>query len=101
MFDFLAEDFVRIQKENEAVCKEMETNFDDMEALLEKFQNLLDEYAAIDGDNYESNIKKQLKTAGLTHTENLPISAISGGEYKLLQVVKQMLLLVHQYMIIP
>ena len=93
VFDFLAEDFVRIQAENEAVCKEMETNFDDMEALLEKYQMLLDEFAAIDGDNYESNIKKQLKTAGLTHTENLPISAISGGEYKLLQVVKQMLLL--------
>ena len=93
VFDFLAEDFVRIQMENEAVCKEMETNFDDMEALLEKYQLLLDEFAAIDGDNYESNIKKQLKTAGLTHTENLPISAISGGEYKLLQVVKQMLLL--------
>ncbi|MBQ3559873.1 MAG: ABC-F family ATP-binding cassette domain-containing protein [Agathobacter sp.] len=93
VFDFLAEDFVRIQKENEAVCKEMETNFDDMEALLDKFQRLLDEFAAIDGDNYESNIKKQLKTAGLTHTEQLPISAISGGEYKLLQVVRQMLLM--------
>ena len=93
VFDFLAEDFVRIQKENEDVCKEMETNFDEMEMLLEKYQKLLDEFAAIDGDNYESNIKKQLKTAGLTHTENLPISAISGGEYKLLQVVKQMLLL--------
>ena len=93
VFDFLAEEFVRIQKENEDVCKEMETNFDEMETLLEKYQNLLDEFAAIDGDNYESNIKKQLKTAGLTHTENLPISAISGGEYKLLQVVKQMLLL--------
>ena len=93
VFDFLAEDFVRLQKENEAVCKEMETNFDDMETLLEKYQLLLDEFTAIDGDNYESNIKKQLKTAGLIHTENLPISAISGGEYKLLQVVKQMLLL--------
>jgi len=93
VFDFLAEDFVRIQKENEEVCKEMETNFDDMEVLLEKYQALLDEFTAIDGDDYESNIKKQLKTAGLTHTENLPISAISGGEYKLLQVVKQMLLL--------
>lgn len=93
VFDFLAEDFIRIQKENEAVCKEMETNFDEMEALLEKYQQLLDEFTAIDGDNYESNIKKQLKTAGLTHTEQLPISAISGGEYKLLQVVKQMLLL--------
>lgn len=93
VFDFLAEDFVRLQKANEGVCKEMETNFEDMEALLEKFQQILDEYTAIDGDNYESNIKKQLKTAGLTHTENLPISAISGGEYKLLQVVKQMLLM--------
>ena len=93
VFDFLAETFVRIQAENEAVCKEMETNFDDMEALLEKYQQLLDEYAAIDGDNYESNIKKQLKTAGLSHTESLSLSAISGGEYKLLQVVKQMLLL--------
>lgn len=93
VFDFLAEDFVRMQNENEAVCKEMETNFDDMEALLEKFQRILDEFAAVDGDNYESNIKKQLKTAGLSHTEMLPISAISGGEYKLLQVVKQMLLM--------
>ena len=37
VFDFLAEDFVRLQAENEAVCKEMETNFDDMEALLEKY----------------------------------------------------------------
>ena len=93
VFEFLSEDFVRLQKENEAVCKEMETNFEDMEALLEKYQNLLDEFAAVDGDNYESNIKKQLKIAGLSHTEELSLSAISGGEYKLLQVVKQMLLL--------
>ncbi len=92
VFEFLSEDFVRIQEENEAVCKEMETNFEDMEALLERYQNLLDEFAAIDGDNYESNIKKQLKTAGLSHIEELTLSAISGGEYKLLQVVKQMLL---------
>lgn len=93
VFDFLSEEFVRLQKENEVVCKEMETNFDDMEALLEKYQTLLDEYTAIDGDNYESNIKKQLKTAGLSHIEQLELSAISGGEYKLLQVVKQMLMM--------
>lgn len=92
VFEFLSEDFVRIQKENETVCKEMETNFEEMEALLEKYQMLLDEFTAIDGDNYESNIRKQLKTAGLSHVEELTLSAISGGEYKLLQVVKQMLL---------
>ena len=44
VFDFLAEEFVRLQTENEAVCKEMETNFDDMEFLLEKYQQLLDEF---------------------------------------------------------
>mgnify|MGYP003301088660 CR=1 FL=1 len=37
VFEFLSEDFVRLQEENEAVCKEMETNFEDMEALLEKY----------------------------------------------------------------
>ncbi len=93
VFGFLSEDFLRIQKETEAVCKEMETNFEDMEVLLEKYQELLDEFTSIDGDNYESNIKKQLKLAGLSHVENLSVSAISGGEYKLLQVVKQMLLM--------
>jgi len=92
VFEFLSEDFVRIQKETEAVCKEMETA-EELDALLEQYQILLDEFTAVDGDNYESNIKKQLKTAGLTHSENLYISAISGGEYKLLQVVKQMLMM--------
>ena len=92
VFDFLSEDFVRIQKETEAVCKEMETA-EELDALLEKYQELLDEFTSIDGDNYESNIKKQLKTAGLSNIEELEISAISGGEYKLLQVVRQMLLM--------
>lgn len=93
VFDFLAEDFIRLQEENEAICEEMESNFEEMDELLLKFQRVLDEFSAIDGDNYERNIKKQLQIAGLTHTENLPLSAISGGEYKLLQVVKQMLLM--------
>lgn len=91
VFDFLSEAFVRIQKENEEVCKAMETA-EELEELLEKYQTLLDEFAAIDGDNYENNIRKQLKTAGLSHTEQLTLSAISGGEYKLLQVIKQMLI---------
>lgn len=93
VFEFLSEDFLRMQAETEAICKEMETNFDDMEALLERYQESLDAFAAVDGDSYESNIKKQLNTAGLSHTENLELSVISGGEYKLLQVVKQMLMM--------
>ena len=33
----------------------------------------------------------QLKLAGMSHLEHLEISALSGGEYKLLQVIKEML----------
>lgn len=91
VFDFLAEEFVRIQEETMAICAEMETATD-LEPLFEKYQKVLDEFQAIDGDNYESNIRKQLKLAGLQKLENLEISKLSGGEYKLVQVVKQMLL---------
>jgi ATP-binding cassette subfamily F protein 3 len=45
----------------------------------------------MDGDNYESNIKKQLYLVGMTSHENTEISALSGGEYKLLQVMREML----------
>ncbi len=90
VFEFLAEDFVALQKDMEAVCKEMETA-EELDALMERYQQILDESMSMDADNYESNIRKELKTAGLSQLEGLTISAISGGEYKLLQVVKQML----------
>ena len=90
VFEFLAEDFVALQKEMEDVCKEMETA-EELDALMERYQNILDESMSMDADNYESNIRKELKTAGLSQLEELKLPAISGGEYKLLQVVKQML----------
>ncbi len=90
VFDFLAEDFVRLQASMEMVCREMETA-EDIEPLMEQYQQILDESMSMDADNYESNIRKQLKIAGLQSLEELQISAISGGEYKLLQVIKQIL----------
>lgn len=90
VFEFLAEDFVALQKDMEAVCKEMETA-EELDVLMERYQQILDESMSMDADNYESNIRKELKTAGLSQLEELKLSAISGGEYKLLQVVKQML----------
>lgn len=90
VFEFLAEDFVNLLKDMEDVCKEMETA-EDLEPLMERYQQILDESMSMDADNYESNIRKELKTAGLSQLEDLKLTAISGGEYKLLQVVKQML----------
>jgi ATP-binding cassette subfamily F protein 3 len=90
VFAFLAEDFVKLQQDMEEVCARMATE-EDIEPLMERYQQILDESMSMDADNYEVNIRKELKVAGLTSLEELQLSAISGGEYKLLQVIKQML----------
>lgn len=90
VFEFLSEMFVKNQEETAKVCADMATS-EDMDALFEVYQNLLDEFQAMDGDAYESNIRKQLKTAGMSKLENTLLSQLSGGEFKLLQVMKEML----------
>lgn len=91
VFDFLSEVFVRNQQENVRLCEEM-ANSENLEEVFERYQQVLDEFQAMDGDNYEINISRQLKVAGLSKLEKLEISKLSGGEYKLVQVVKQMLM---------
>ena len=91
VFQFLSEKFVENQEETARVCDEMATATD-LDSVFERYQKLLDLYQAMDGDNYESNIKKQLYLIGMESHEETEISKLSGGEYKLLQVVKEMLL---------
>jgi len=91
VFDFLSEEFVRNQEENARLCEEMATA-EDLDAVYETYQKVLDEFAAMDGDHYESNIRKQLKIAGLTKLENLELAKLSGGEFKLIQIIKQMIM---------
>ena len=90
VFEFLSERFVENQEETAKVCEEMATA-EDLEPVFARYQELMDLFQAMDGDNYESNIKKQLYLVGMTNHENTGISALSGGEYKLLQVMKEML----------
>ncbi len=90
VFDFLSRIFVEAQGEITKVCDEM-ANADDLTEVYVKYQILMDEFQAMDGDNYESNIRKQLKLVGMEKKESLSISQLSGGEYKLLQVIKAML----------
>ena len=90
VYDFLANEFVQAQEKIAEVCAKM-GEAEDLESVFEEYQMLLDEFQAVDGDNYDSNIKKQLYLAGLSHTENLKLSLISGGEFKLVHVIQQML----------
>lgn len=90
VFDYISQDFVKTQEKIDTICTQMETS-EDIESLLEQYQTTFDEFQAMDGDHYVSNIKKQLKTADLLKQENLPISKLSGGEWKLVQVIKEMI----------
>ena len=90
VFEYLSEKFVENQIETAKVCEEMAVA-EDLEPVFARYQELMDLFTAMDGDNYESNLKKQLYLVGMTNHENTEISALSGGEYKLLQVMKEML----------
>lgn len=90
VYDFLAERFVGNQTETARLCEMMATA-DNLDAIFEEYQRYLDEFQAMDGDHFESNIRRQLKVAGLSDKEYLEISKLSGGEFKLIQVIKEIL----------
>jgi ATP-binding cassette, subfamily F, member 3 len=90
VFEYIAEQFIKLQDEIASICSEMETS-SDIDTLLEKYQEALDAFDAIDGDDYESNINKKLNLANLAKHKDKMISELSGGEFKLIQVIKEML----------
>lgn len=90
VFEYIAEEFIKLENEISSICSEMGTS-DDIDTLLEKYQEALDAFDAIDGDNYENNISKKLYVANLTKHKDKMISELSGGEFKLIQVIKEML----------
>lgn len=91
VFQYISDEFVKHEQKIADFCKEMETAVD-LEEIFEAYQEELDEWNAINGDSYEINIKKQLKLANLQKLEEQKISSLSGGEFKLVQVIKEMML---------
>ncbi|MRN56923.1 ABC-F family ATP-binding cassette domain-containing protein [Paenibacillus monticola] len=90
VFEYIGEEFIKIQNEIQSICTEMETS-SDIESLLEKYQLALDAFDAMDGDDFESNINKKLNLANLMKRKDVRVSDLSGGEFKLIQVMKEML----------
>ena len=91
VFTYLSETFVQLQNQINEICDAMATA-EDLEPLMEKYQTVMDEFQAIDGDFYESNIHKQLKVAGLKDYEDKLLTHLSGGEFKLVQVIREMMI---------
>jgi ATP-binding cassette subfamily F protein 3 len=90
VFEYIAEEFIKLQKEITSICTEMETS-SDIDSLMEKYQMAFDAFQAIDGDDFEHNINIKLNQANLIKHQNLMVSKLSGGEFKLVQVIKAML----------
>ena len=90
VYDYLCQDFLRLEEAINETCMQMESA-QDMDAVMETYQQLLDESDAMDADNYEVNIRRQLKLAELDTKESLELEKLSGGELKLVQVIRQML----------
>lgn len=90
VFEYLGEEFIKLQNEITSICTEMETS-SDIDALLEKYQEALDAFNAINGDDFENIIKRTLNLANLSAYKDQMISELSGGEFKLIQVIKAMI----------
>lgn len=90
VFDYIGEEFTKLQNEIASICTQMETA-SDTDALLEKYQHAVDAFDAMSGDDFESNINKKLNLANLFMHKNKKVSELSGGEFKLIQVIKEML----------
>ena len=90
VYDYLCRDFLALEQQIGEICLQMETA-EDLDALMDRYQNLLDESDAMDADNYEVNIRRQLKLAELEGKDTLELEKLSGGELKLVQIIRQML----------
>jgi ATP-binding cassette subfamily F protein 3 len=90
VFEHIGEEFIKVQNEIQSICTEMETS-SDIDPLLEKYQLALDAFDAMGGDDFESNINKKLNLANLMRLKDQRVSDLSGGEFKLIQVMKEML----------
>ena len=90
VYDYLCQDFLALEQQMNEVCQQMESA-DDLDAVMERYQLLLDESDAVDADNYEVNIRRQLNLAELENKAKLELEKLSGGELKLVQVIRQML----------
>ncbi len=89
LFSYVAERFMALQQQMDEICTELEHS-ENAEDALERYQTALDCFDAIGGDTYESDLRKQLALARLGKYEDAPLSILSSGQLRLVQIIKAM-----------
>lgn len=90
VFEFVSKEFHQVETNLQAIYKEMEDP-DDLDEVMKRYQELVDYSDAIQMDTYEARIKSQLNMAGMGEKLDQMVSKLSGGELKLIQVIREML----------
>lgn len=90
VFEYIGQQCIDLQNKLNQLYGEMETS-SHIDNLLVLQQELSDEFDSLDGYNFENNIDKKLSLANLMTHKYRKISELSGGEFKLIQVIKEML----------
>ena len=90
VFNYIGGKCIELQNQLESICTEMETSLE-IESILEKYQESSDAFEALGGNNFEMEINKKLNLTNLMKHRDLKVSELSGGEFKLIQVIKEML----------
>ena len=90
VFEYIGQECIKLQNELISISYEMETS-SDIDRLLVKYQETSDAFDALGGNDFESRINKNLNLANLINHKDLMVTELSGGEFKLIQVIKEML----------
>ena len=90
VFQYIGGDCINLQNKLQSIADEMESS-SEIEKLLEEYGEISDQYEALGGLNFEMEINKKLNLANLIKQKDLKINELSGGEFKLIQVIKEML----------
>lgn len=91
VFEFLAAPFRALLQQSDELCAKMSES-ENLEKIYEEYQKVLERIDAVDAYNYESNIGKELAAAGLSEFAEMSVNKLSGGEYKLFFIMRNMLL---------
>lgn len=90
VFEYIAKEFLILEKEIADLCTQMESG-ENLDVIFTLYQEKLDLFDAIGGNDYTNRIQKNLNLANLNEKEHANLSTLSSGELKLIQVIKEML----------
>lgn len=90
VFNYIGEESIKLQNELAAIYADMGAT-SDIDALMVRLEQTSDAFEALGGDDFETTINKTLHLANLSKLRDLKLSELSGGEFKLIQVIKVML----------